>query len=84
MSSLLVATFVDDGRLGWDQRVIDAWRGFRAPTEALTRSLRVRDLMGMASGIGEPPALSGLHEGDPAATQVLQSIVNLAGDRPAR
>lgn len=31
----------------------------------------------MASGIGEPPALSGLHEGDPTATQVLQSIVNL-------
>jgi CubicO group peptidase (beta-lactamase class C family) len=77
MSSLLVATYVDEQKLGWDRRVIDAWPGFRAPTEELTRSLRVRDLLGMASGIAEPPALSGLHEGDPTATQLLQSIVNL-------
>jgi CubicO group peptidase (beta-lactamase class C family) len=77
MTSLLVATFVDDGKLGWDRRVIDVWPGFRAPTDALTRSLRVRDLLGMASGIGEPPALSGLHEGDPTAAELLQSLVNL-------
>jgi CubicO group peptidase (beta-lactamase class C family) len=77
MSSLLVATYVDERTLAWDQRVIEAWRGFRAPTDELTRTLRVRDLLGMASGIGEPPALSGLHEGDPTATQLLQSIVNL-------
>ncbi len=77
MSSLLVATSVDAGKLDWDQPVLDAWRGFRAPTDELTRALRVRDLLGMASGIGEPPALSGLHEGDPTATQLLQSIVNL-------
>jgi len=48
MSSLLVATFVDDGKLGWDQPVVEVWRGFRAPTDELTRTLRVRDLMGMA------------------------------------
>lgn len=77
MSSLLVATYVDEGKLDWDQPVIDAWSGFRAPTDELTRTLRVRDLMGMASGIGEQPALSALHEGDPTATQLLQSIVNL-------
>jgi CubicO group peptidase (beta-lactamase class C family) len=74
---LLVATYVDDGTLAWDQPVIDAWPGFRAPTDELTRSLRVRDLLGMASGIAEPPALSALHEGDPTATQLLQSVVNL-------
>ncbi len=77
MSSLLVATSVDDGKLAWDQHVVDAWSGFRAPTDELTRTLRVRDLLGMASGIGEPAALSGLHEGDPTATQLLQSTVNL-------
>jgi CubicO group peptidase (beta-lactamase class C family) len=77
MSSLLVATLVDDGRLGWDERVIDTWPGFRAPTDELTSTLRVRDLLGMASGIGEPPALSGLHEGDPTAPQLLQSVANL-------
>jgi CubicO group peptidase (beta-lactamase class C family) len=77
MSSLLVATFVDDGRLGWDQPVVDAWPQFRAPTDELTRTLRVRDLLGMDSGITEPAALSGLHEGDPTAPQLLQSLVNL-------
>jgi CubicO group peptidase (beta-lactamase class C family) len=77
MTSLLVATYVDQGRLGWDQRVVDAWPGFRAPTDELTHTLKVRDLLGMASGIGEPPALSGLHEGDPTAPQLLQSLVNL-------
>ena len=82
MSSLLVATFVDDGLLAWDQPVVDAWPGFRAPTDELTRTLRVRDLLGMASGITEPPALSGLHEGDPTAPQLLQSIVNLPVEHP--
>ncbi len=77
MTALLVATYVDEGRLAWNQPVIDAWSGFRAPTDELTRSLRVRDLLGMASGLSEPPALSSLHEGEPTAAQLLQSIVNL-------
>jgi CubicO group peptidase (beta-lactamase class C family) len=76
MSSLLVATFVDEGKLHWDQRVLDVWRGFRAPTGELTRTMRVRDLLGMASGIGEPPA-QGLHQGDVTSAQLLQSIANL-------
>ena len=77
MSALLVATHVDEGALRWDERVIDAWPGFRAPTRQLTRTMKVRDLLGMASGLGEPPALSALHEGDPTAPQLLQSVVNL-------
>jgi len=77
MSSLLVATYVDQGALAWDQPVVDAWPGFRAPTDATTKSLRVRDLLGMASGLGEPPAVSTFHEGDPTAPQLLQAVVNL-------
>jgi hypothetical protein len=57
--------------------VVDVWPQFRAPTDVLTRTMRVRDLSGMGSGIIEPAALSGLHEGDPTAPQLLQSIVNL-------
>ncbi|WP_042425722.1 serine hydrolase domain-containing protein [Streptacidiphilus anmyonensis] len=82
MTSLLVATYVDQHRLAWDQRVVDAWPGFRAPTDELTHTLRVRDLLGMATGIDEPPALSGLHEGDPTAPQLLQSLVNLPVKAP--
>ena len=77
MSSLLVATYVDDGALAWDQPAREVWPDFRAPTEELTASLRVRDLLGMGSGIGEPAALSGFHEGDPTALELLQSVVNL-------
>src|SRR3954470_10178707 len=73
-----IATYVDDGTLGWDQKVVDAWSGFRAPTNQLTRSLRVRDLLGMGSGIGEPDRLKpGLHFDSVTAAQILQSAVNL-------
>jgi len=59
MTALLVATFVDDGTLGWDQPVVEVWPDFHAPTAELTRTLRVRDLMGMAdrprrAGPGRP------------------------------
>lgn len=77
MTSLLTATYVDRRQLAWDQRAVDAWPGFRAPTDRLTRSLKVRDLLGMATGIDEPTALSGLHEGDPTAPQLLRSLVTL-------
>jgi CubicO group peptidase (beta-lactamase class C family) len=82
MSSLLAATYVDDGALSWDQPVIDAWSGFRAPTDELTTTLRVRDLFGMATGITEPPALSTTHQGDPTAAQLLDSVVNLPVEHP--
>jgi CubicO group peptidase (beta-lactamase class C family) len=82
MSSLLVATFVDDGLFSWDQPVLEVWPQFRAPTDDLTKVLRVRDLMGMDSGITEPAALSGLHEGDPTAPQLLESVVNLPVEYP--
>ncbi len=76
MSSLLVATFIDEKRLSWDQPVIDAWPGFRAPTEQLTKTLRVRDLLGMATGIGEPGSIT-INQGLPTAAEILQSLVNL-------
>ena len=76
MTAAFVATYVDDGTLAWDQPVVDAWSGFRAPTAELTRTLRVRDLIGMASGLGEPPSTSS-HFGGVTAAQLLQSVVNL-------
>jgi CubicO group peptidase (beta-lactamase class C family) len=81
MSSLLVATHVDDGALAWDLPVRDVWPDFRAPSDALTRELRIRDLFGMASGIGEP-ASTVLHFGDLTAGELLRSIVNLPVDNP--
>ena len=78
MAAALVATYVDDGSIGWDQKVIDAWSGFRAPTDEMTRNLRVRDLLGMGSGIAEPPRVeSGLHFDGLSAAQIVESAVTL-------
>jgi CubicO group peptidase (beta-lactamase class C family) len=77
MTSLLVATFVDDGALSWDQPAREVWPDFRAPTDELTRTLRVRDLLGMATGIGDPPAVSSFHQGDPTAGDLLRSLATL-------
>ncbi len=55
MTSAFVATYVDEKTLAWDQPVVDAWSGFRAPTDELTRTLTVRQLLNMASGLGDPP-----------------------------
>ncbi len=81
MTAELVATYVDQGVLSWDQRVVTAYPAFRAPTQALTDSLRVRDLLGMATGIEAPPATD-FHQGDPTAEQLLQSVVNLPVAHP--
>lgn len=77
MTALLVATFVDEGAFGWDTRVIDLWPDFRAPTDDLTRTLRVRDMLGMASGIGEPEAQSTFHQGDPTVGELLGLVADL-------
>lgn len=55
MSSLLVATFVDDGVLAWDQPVREVWPDFRASSDGLTRKLRVGDLMGWPAASGIRP-----------------------------
>ncbi len=73
MSALLVAQFVDEGLLGWDQPVREVWPAFRAPTAELTAALRVRDLFGMATGLGARP-LADLQQGYPNPRQVLESV----------
>ena len=82
MSSLLVATLVDDGALAWNQPVREIWPDFRAPTDELTQELRVRDLLGMDSGIGEPAALSTFHQGDVTAGELLRSLAALPVTAP--
>ena len=78
MTALLVATFVDEGLLGWDQPVIDVWPDFRAPTDDLTRRLRVRDLLGMGSGIAESPTLEFFfYSGTDSALDTLRSMAYL-------
>ena len=58
MTALLLAILVAEGILDWDDLAVDLWPGFRAPSPELTRTLRLRDLLGMASGIAESDTVS--------------------------
>jgi CubicO group peptidase (beta-lactamase class C family) len=78
MTSFLVATFVDEGVLRWDDRVVDVWPDFRAPTAELTSALRVRDLLGMGSGIAESPTIEFfMIGGGESPLDVLRSVAYL-------
>ena len=80
MTALLVATFVDEGAFGWDDRVVDLWPDFRAPSDDLTQNLRVRDMLDMASGLGEEDSQVAFHQGDPT----VQDLFRLVADLPVR
>jgi CubicO group peptidase (beta-lactamase class C family) len=73
MTALLVAQFVDEGRLDWDQPVREVWPAFRAPTPELTATLRGRDLLGMATGLGARPLVD-LQQGYPTPQELLESV----------
>ena len=78
MTALLAATFVDDGVLDWNAPIVDAWPGFVAPTPDLTRSLRLRDLLGMGSGLGESATVEFfMSAGTESAIDQLRSIAHL-------
>lgn len=75
MTTLLIATFVDQGLFGWDDRVIDIWPEFRTPTPELTNDLRLRDLLGNGTGLAEDPTLEFfLSGGEDSALDLLRSV----------
>lgn len=47
-----LATLVDDGKIGWDDRVIDHMPDFRMYDAWVTREMTVRDLLVHRSGLG--------------------------------
>ena len=77
MTALLTAILVDDGVLGWDQPVHEIFSDFRAPTDELTQALRVRDMLDMASGLGEPEAQQAFHQGDPTVSELVDMVADL-------
>ena len=77
MTAALAATYVDDMKFGWDTPVVDVWSKFRAPTSALTQSIRVRDLFGMGTGLAEQLTTFEFPPGDWTPRQTVESIVNL-------
>lgn len=53
-TATLIGTLVDQGLLGWDDRVADRLPGFRLRDPATTAGLTIRDLLAHRSGL--PPA----------------------------
>lgn len=78
MTAFLLATCVDEGVFAWDDRVADLWPAFQAPTPELTAGLRVRDLLGMGTGIAEAETIEFfLSGGADSALDLLRSIAHL-------
>ncbi len=50
MTTLLLARLVDEGKLRWDERVTDAYPGFRLGDDATTRQVLVRHLVCACTG----------------------------------
>lgn len=50
MTTMMVASLVDDGLLGWDRPVVEIWPEFNLSDPLATRSLRLRHLFNMSSG----------------------------------
>jgi CubicO group peptidase (beta-lactamase class C family) len=51
-ASAVLATLVDEGKLGWDTRVVDALPGFRLKDPFASSEMTVRDLLVHRSGLG--------------------------------
>ncbi|WP_350628834.1 serine hydrolase domain-containing protein, partial [Pseudoalteromonas sp. CAL260-MNA-CIBAN-0059] len=47
-----LAKLVDEGKLSWDDRVIDHLPEFRLYDSYVTREMRIRDLLSHRSGLG--------------------------------
>ncbi|HTV20419.1 MAG TPA: serine hydrolase domain-containing protein [Polyangiaceae bacterium] len=52
MTSLMLATLVDEGKLGWDDRMVDCIPGFELASPASTTQLSLRQALSHSSGIG--------------------------------
>jgi CubicO group peptidase (beta-lactamase class C family) len=75
MTSMLVASLVDDGLLQWDQPVIEIWPGFKLSDPMVTPQIRVRDLLNMSSGLPRADlAWSGV---ELTAEQIMESLAEL-------
>jgi CubicO group peptidase (beta-lactamase class C family) len=57
MTALALAMLVDEGKVRWDDPVIDHLPGFRLYDPYVTRDLRVRDLLIHTSGLGNADLL---------------------------
>lgn len=51
LTTLLLSVLADEGKLGWDQRVVDIYPAFRLGDDATTQSVLVRHLLCACTGL---------------------------------
>ena len=51
MTTLLLSVLADEGKLGWDQHVVDLYPSFRLGSDATTKSVLVRHLVCACTGL---------------------------------
>lgn len=76
MTSLLIAQLVDEGKLNWDDPVTKYYPDFRTSSEELTPKIRVRDLMGMDTGL-KPEGMYSFQWGEWDVADLFEAVAAL-------
>jgi CubicO group peptidase (beta-lactamase class C family) len=80
MTSMLLAALIDDGKLSWDQPVVEIWPDFKLSDPDVTPLIRVRDLLNMCSGV---PRVDLVWSGAPlTAEQLMASLADVPVETP--
>ncbi|MFW6085505.1 MAG: serine hydrolase, partial [Gemmatimonadota bacterium] len=83
-TATLVGTLVDEGRLHWDDRVVDRLPGFSLKDPAMTADITVRDLLAHRSGLPTANLMWLTRETDPdTLLHRLRDLEPIAGFRAA-
>ncbi|MCC6981748.1 MAG: serine hydrolase [Bauldia sp.] len=78
MTTMLAASLIDDGKLGWDTRLVDLLPDFSVGNEALTARLTVRDAFCNCSGVPGLNMQSSFESGRMTPETVVGSLAEVA------
>jgi CubicO group peptidase (beta-lactamase class C family) len=75
MTSLMIATLVDEGVLDWDTPAAQIYPDFKLPTDELTQGVTLGELMGMGTGLGTNMPIP--HWDEYSASDLLAALATL-------
>lgn len=76
MTSLLIAQLVDEGKLHWDDPVTKYYPTFSTSSDELTPKIKVRDLMGMDTGL-KPEGMYAFQWGEWDVADLFKAVATL-------
>ncbi|MEM1201808.1 MAG: serine hydrolase domain-containing protein [Acidobacteriota bacterium] len=77
LTSSMIATLVDEDRLEWDQKMQELRPDLALPTDYLTRTARLRDLLGMTTGMEGRHFDQSFYAGEQSPEQVVEDLAAL-------